>query len=413
MGSSGAPPAGAASAAHPSAAPAPVAGAPAPVAQPRAVDRDKLARLVEQARALGTDQLVVWQSGEVLAQFGQDGAPIQSMSITKSVLALAALRLIDQGKLSLEQPISALFPQWGDGEKSQVRVEHLLTHTSGLKEPASTLPIYTSRDFVAYALSSELEFKPGSKFVYGNSATNLLSGVIARASGQRADRYVAAALFKPLGITRYWWSLDRAKNAQGMAGLHVNAAGLLKLGQLVLGVDPLTSAAQPLIGRELLERATRYAGPVQPSHKRLGLLWWLVPQWTQLTLTSQDVAAWQRAGLDATFVEQMQPLVGREFASAEAYRSAVAALRPDDPDLLTWDRTTWKAGLPDVSYEFGEPIGCYASGTLGQFLVVLPQHELIAVRMRKAPKRREPRDPNDYPGFVDAVSGLVSGGKSP
>src|SRR5690606_29993286 len=89
MGSSGAPPAGAASAAHPSAAPAPVAGAPAPVAQPRAVDRDKLARLVEQARALGTDQLVVWQSGEVLAQFGQDGAPIQSMSITKSVLALA------------------------------------------------------------------------------------------------------------------------------------------------------------------------------------------------------------------------------------------------------------------------------------------------------------------------------------
>src|SRR5690606_15615497 len=141
MGSSGAPPAGAASAAHPSAAPAPVAGAPAPVAQPRAVDRDKLARLVEQARALGTDQLVVWQSGEVLAQFGQDGAPIQSMSITKSVLALAALRLIDQGKLSLEQPISALFPQWGDGEKSQVRVEHLLTHTSGLKEPASTLPI--------------------------------------------------------------------------------------------------------------------------------------------------------------------------------------------------------------------------------------------------------------------------------
>src|SRR5690606_26977577 len=157
-----------------------------------------LARLVEQARALGTDQLVVWQSGEVLAQFGQDGAPIQSMSITKSVLALAALRLIDQGKLSLEQRISALFPQWGDGEKSQVRVEHLLTHTSGLKEPASTLPIYTSRDFVAYALSSELEFKPGSKFVYGNSATNLLSGVIARASGQRADRYVAAALFKPL-----------------------------------------------------------------------------------------------------------------------------------------------------------------------------------------------------------------------
>lgn len=377
----------------------------------RVVDPARLAALVAEARRLSSDEFIVWQDGNALQEFAADGPPIQSMSITKSVLGLAALILIQDGKLRLEQPVSDFFPTWKSGPKAEVHVQHLLTHSSGLEEPKNTLPIYRSQDFVRFALDSKLASKPGERFIYGNSASNLLSGVIEKASGKRTDRFVAERLFKPLGITRYWWSLDKAKHAHGMSGLHINATGLLKLGQLILGVRETrqTSSAdvKPLIDPELLRRATSELAPVQPNHKRLGLLWWLIPDTTELHLTLEDIAAWQRAGLEPAFVEQMRPLVGRRFRTAEEYREAVKALRPEDPELERWDELTWKAGLPDVTYRFGPIVGCYSAGTLGQYLVVLPRDRLVAVRLRKAPKRRTERDPNDFPDFVQRVRDLV------
>ncbi|MGE0321596.1 MAG: serine hydrolase [Polyangiaceae bacterium] len=391
-----------------SAAPSPV---PLTPPGPRPVVAERLQALVAKAHELGTDELIIWQEGRVLDQFGADGAPIQSMSITKSVLGLAALILIQEGKLQLEQPVSEFFPAWKTGGKAKVLVRHLLSHSSGLSEPKSTLPIYRSDDFVQYALDSKLEAQPGERFIYGNSASNLLSGLIEKASGKRADRFVAERLFKPLGIARYWWSLDKAKHAHGMSGLHINAIGLLKLGQLVLGGrntrQPNADDAKPLIDPDLLRRATTELAPVQPNHKRLGLLWWLIPETTELGLTSDDIAAWQTAKLDPAFVVQMKPLVGRRFKTADEYREAVKALRPDDPELERWDELTWKAGLPDVTYRFGPIIGCYSAGTLGQYLVILPRDRLIAVRMRKAPKRRKEHDPNDFPDFIERVRELV------
>ncbi len=396
--------------------PAPsVSAAPQPVVvYPRAVKRERLDALVATARELSTDQLVVWQSGEILTEFGAEGTPIQSMSITKSVLGLAALILVQEGRLRFDQPISEFFPAWKSGDKAKVQVQHLLTHSSGLSEPESTLPIYLSRDFVRFALDSELEARPGERFIYGNSASNLLSGVVEKASGQRADRFVAQRLFKPLGITRYWWSLDKAKHAHGMAGLHINAQGLLKLGQLILaaGAEGQDGAHVPLIDSKLVRRATAELAPVQPNHKRLGLLWWLIPETTELILEPADIAAWKTAGVEDSFITQMKPLVGRKFETADQFRAAVKQLRPNDPELEQWDQTTWKAGLPDVSYRFGPIIGCYSAGTLGQYLVVLPKDQIVAVRMRKAPargagKRRKKSDPDNFPDFIERVVGLV------
>ncbi|MCA9632325.1 MAG: beta-lactamase family protein [Myxococcales bacterium] len=375
---------------------------------------ERVHALAKEARELSTDQFLIWQDGAVLEHFGDQGTPIQSMSITKSVLGLAALILIQERKLRLDQPVADFFPSWKTGEKAKVLVKHLLTHSSGLSEPKSTLRIYRSEDFVQFALDSELEAKPGERFIYGNSASNLLSGVIEKASGQRSDRFVAERLFKPLGITRYWWSLDKAKHAHGMSGLHINAEGLLKIGRLVLGErtssEPPAAAPKPLIDPALLRRATAEVASVQPNHKRLGLLWWLIPETTELVLTRENIAAWQNANVAPAFVEQMRPLVDRRFGSAEEYRKAVKELRPDDPELKRWDELTWKAGLADVTYRFGPIIGAYSAGTLGQYLVILPRDHLIAVRMRKPPKRRKEHDPDDFPGFIDRVRELVEPG---
>ncbi|MBX3182897.1 MAG: beta-lactamase family protein [Polyangiaceae bacterium] len=403
----------------------PGAGDAAPDAQPapraaRPVDRARLQALVARARSLGTDQLVIWQGGEELAAIDARGAPIQTMSITKSVLALAALRLVEAGRLKLEAPVSAHFPEWRAGDKGAVLVSHLLTHTSGLKEPPATSAIYQQRDFVRFALDSELTARPGERFVYGNSASNLLAGVVAQAASQRADRYVAAQLFKPLGITRWWWSLDRANNAHGLAGLHMNADGLLRLGQLVLGLGrapdesgALSEAGERLISEPLVTRALTSLSHPQPPHKRAAWLWWAVPEWTQVWLTRATLAAWGRAGAPSALVERSKALENERFPSVEALRVALLAFRPDGVEERAWRADVWRAGLPEAAYRFGPQVGSYAAGSLGQYLVVLPQDALIAVRLRRAPQVRQAGDPADFPDFIEAVQALVSEAPAP
>ncbi len=396
------------------------AGASARPRAPRPVDRARLQALVTSARALGTDQLVIWQGGEQLAAIDAGGAPIQTMSITKSVLALAALRLVETGRLTLEEPVSEHFPEWRAGDKGAVLISHLLTHTSGLKEPPATSAIYQQHDFVRFALDSELTARPGERFVYGNSASNLLAGVVAKAAGQRADRYVAAQLFKPLGITRWWWSLDRANNAHGLAGLHMNADGLLRLGQLVLGLGrapgksgELSEAGERLISEALVTRALTSLSHPQPPHKRAAWLWWAVPEWTEVWLTRATLTAWQRAGASSVLVSQGEAVVEKRFPSVEALRAALLAFKPDGVEERAWRADVWRAGLPEAAYAFGPQVGSYAAGSLGQYLVVLPQDALVAVRLRRAPQVRQAGDPADFPGFIAAVQGLVSEAPAP
>jgi CubicO group peptidase (beta-lactamase class C family) len=98
----------------------------------------------------------------------------------------------------------------------------LLNQTSGLQNLRTTTPeIYPSPDFVQLALAAELSSDPGSKFSYNNKAVNLLVGVVKQASGMRMDQYVATEVFEPLVIKDFTWTLDRAGNPHGMAGLQI------------------------------------------------------------------------------------------------------------------------------------------------------------------------------------------------
>src|SRR5690606_5303730 len=150
--------------------------------------------------------LVVIQRGELLSEAGRGvGEPIQTMSITKSVLALLVGCLVDRKKLTLDQPVHEWFDVWQSERQKRVTVRHLLTHTSGLKECKRTYDIYASRDFVAHALRSPLLHDPGTQHEYGNRAANVHAGVIARAAGKRTDLFAKECLFEPLRITRWQW----------------------------------------------------------------------------------------------------------------------------------------------------------------------------------------------------------------
>ena len=176
------------------------------------LSQDQIERLRSEALASRSDAFLVWQDGVLLVDYSSPDSPelIESMSVTKSVVALAIGKLLTEGKLSsVDQPVSDFYPEWKQGLKRKITIRHLLSHTSGLQNvPHTREEIYPAPDFVQLALAAELTSEPGQEFSYNNKAVNLLSGLVEKCSGQRLDDYVADHLFNELGIERYEWFRD-------------------------------------------------------------------------------------------------------------------------------------------------------------------------------------------------------------
>lgn len=235
-------------------------------------EMDKLtASLVAEAEKSHSDALVIRRGGSVCGEwnFGKPARKIESMSVTKFVVGLGVGKLLTDGLLKdLDTPVCEFYPEWKQGKKRLITVRHLLAHTSGLQNVTkATDEIYPSADFVQLALCAELTSEPGTEWSYNNKAANLLAGIFRRAAGMPMDEYIAANLFKPLGITDYAWTRDKAGNPHVMAGLEILPADLAKLGQLAL--DGGRSGAQQIVMEKWFDMALK---PGLRERRRYGLL---------------------------------------------------------------------------------------------------------------------------------------------
>jgi D-alanyl-D-alanine carboxypeptidase len=127
-------------------------------------------------------------------------------SITKQFTAVAILMLLEEGKLALEDEVTKFLPDYPT-HGQPITVEHLLTHTSGI--PSYTgLPDFVAQqrkdlsaaELVARFKDLPLEFAPGEKYAYNNSAYFLLGLVIEKASGQTYSEFLQSRIFSPLGM---------------------------------------------------------------------------------------------------------------------------------------------------------------------------------------------------------------------
>lgn len=129
-------------------------------------------------------------------------------SVSKTFVNNAILKLRDEGKLSLEDSLIKYFPNWKKKEIGQkVKIQHLLTHTSGLPDirfPYQDSIFYlTAKDAENWApiLNAEkLNFEPGSKYEYSNPAFNALALIIEQVTGQRWQQYVTDQIMAPSGM---------------------------------------------------------------------------------------------------------------------------------------------------------------------------------------------------------------------
>jgi CubicO group peptidase (beta-lactamase class C family) len=128
-------------------------------------------------------------------------------SLTKQFTAVGVMMLIERGDLRLDDPIEAVLEEW-DPRGRRVTIRHLLNHTSGIQSHDAALPGRTERmnlplrEVIAWALQAPFVFEPGARYRYNNTGYLLLGEIIARRSGVAFEDFLAAAIFKPLGMSR-------------------------------------------------------------------------------------------------------------------------------------------------------------------------------------------------------------------
>lgn len=126
-------------------------------------------------------------------------------SITKPVTAWALMLLAEEGEVSLDDPVEYYLPEYKGGLRAQVKVRHLLSHTSGMPD---MLPENTElrrahaplTDFVAGALKTPLLFEPNQQFRYQSKGTLLAAEIVERVSSMALREFEEQRIFAPLGM---------------------------------------------------------------------------------------------------------------------------------------------------------------------------------------------------------------------
>jgi CubicO group peptidase (beta-lactamase class C family) len=143
-------------------------------------------------------------------------------SMTKSVNATAVMILVDEGKLSLDEPASQWLPELGkmklaDGSapKTPITLRRLLSHTAGIAFPPrkATDGAISLKSYVASLLKAPLAFEPGSGYEYGFGPT-VAGRIIEIVSGMKYDEFLQKRLLGPLGMKDTQFNPDTPHRAR-------------------------------------------------------------------------------------------------------------------------------------------------------------------------------------------------------
>lgn len=146
----------------------------------------------------------------------------QIHSMTKPIVAIAAMMLVEEGKLQIDDPVEKILPefrgQWVVQSKNAeamslrrpsrpVTLRDLMTHTSGMSTnpPESIKELHGAlhmplADVVLVESQQPLDFDPGSKWQYSNTGIAALARVIEVVSGMPFEKFLELRIFKPLGM---------------------------------------------------------------------------------------------------------------------------------------------------------------------------------------------------------------------
>jgi len=129
-------------------------------------------------------------------------------SLSKPITALLVLKLVEDAAIDLEGRVADYLPDYR-GHGADVRVKHLLTHTSGIPnffllpgfQDGPVRPFHTNQQLCDVFAPLPLLFEPGSRYCYSNSGYRLLDMIVEAVTGQRFDDVLKERVFIPANMT--------------------------------------------------------------------------------------------------------------------------------------------------------------------------------------------------------------------
>ena len=216
---------------------------------------ERLARVIDGAflepdpeRLRRTRAVVVMQRGRVVGErYAGDvtaSTPLLGWSMAKSAVNALLGILVQQGRLSLDDPVPiAEWRQPGD-PRGAITLDHLLRMSSGLRFDEDVVAPFSDairmllreRDMAAFALNQPLEAPPGTRWQYSSGTTVILSHVIRNAIGDEAayHAFPRQSLFVLAGMTRTLIETDAAGTFVGSSLMFATAREWGRLGTVYL-----------------------------------------------------------------------------------------------------------------------------------------------------------------------------------
>lgn len=247
----------------------------------------------------------------VVREFGaatQDGIPagatqVDINSITKTVTGAMTLKLVEQGRLRLDERLADILSDV-PADKAGITVRHLLTHAAGFVESVgSDEERLNKREFLRRAFRSTLLSTPGEVYHYSNVGFSVLAAIIEERSGKSYDNYLRQDVLAEVGLrnTGYMSVYDDARSLRSHRGQTIMTASwgghepywnLIGNGGLISTVEDFIRfrqafAAGEIVGPELVRDAQRKHIPENPEgtshygyglvvidHAQLGRIYW-------------------------------------------------------------------------------------------------------------------------------------------
>ena len=188
--------------------------------------------LAKNQKLLGGDVIaMIYKDGKLVynkqpnKEFtGKTQAPIASCS--KWLTAALAMIFVEEGKISLDDPVAKYLPIFTSYSKKYITIRNCLAHTTGihaeepgLKAVLQSKKYSTLEDEVNAFAKREIERNPGEMFFYSNIGLNIVGRVLEVVSKKTFDRLIADRLLRPLKMrqTTFYIDYDKSFNPSGGA----------------------------------------------------------------------------------------------------------------------------------------------------------------------------------------------------
>jgi len=197
----------------------PTPDTPAATHRAEAANTDALSTLLDELAFSGT--LLVSKGDDILLREAVNASPIADAvdvtpetrfpiaSMTKSFTAALVLKLVDEGKLGLDQTLAELLPEFDVPYAGEVTLRQLLQNRSGIPHyidipgwfDNDVKRAFTDASFMEALEGLDLKFAPGSDYLYSNVNYYLLALIIDRYSGMDYETCLQTQILGPLGMT--------------------------------------------------------------------------------------------------------------------------------------------------------------------------------------------------------------------